>query len=358
MLVRFGFVAMSMLLDNASPSRTMTYTNFAKLPDREAAVVRLVRIAQENLRHTLRLLSHCKHSDIHLYRLTSRLIPLATHEGLADWDSYAALADDFAAVGAYVRANGIRVSFHPDHFTVFSTPRPEVLRNSVKDIKHHVRMLELMGLDERATCNIHVGGAYGDKEAAGRRFLTQFGALEPRLIRRMTLENDDKTFTAPETLRISEEAGVPMVLDIHHHAVNNPEGIASESLWDRIQDTWRRFGWNARRAEGRGEPKVTTADVLAAAAEPPRSHPLPPKIHVSTPKSPADPRGHADYIDPGPLLDFLRAIAGSTPAVDVMIEAKRKDEALLKLMDDLRGAIAAGARDIRIVDGGSIEVLP
>lgn len=345
MLVRFGFVAMSVLLENASPSRTMTYTNFSKLPDREGALLRLARIAQENLQHTQRLLSHCKYSDIHLYRLTSKLVPLATHDALADWDPYAILADDFAALGAYIRETGIRVSFHPDHFTVFSTPRPEVLRNSIKDLNHHVRMFELMGLDERSTCNVHVGGTYGDKGAAGRRFLAQFGALEPRIVRRMTLENDDKTFTAAETLAISEAAGVPMVLDIHHHAVNNPEGIAPEVLWDRIQRTWRDYGWNGLR---RG---------LDGAAEGTASRaPLPPKIHVSTPKSASDPRGHADHVSLEPLLSFLRAIAGSTPAVDVMIEAKRKDEALFKLMDDLRAAVAAGAGDIRIVDGGSVEI--
>ncbi|MEK0312735.1 UV DNA damage repair endonuclease UvsE [Cohnella sp. 56] len=345
MLVRFGFVAMSVLLENASPSRTMTYTNFSKLPDREGALLRLSRIAQENLQHTLRLLSHCKYSDIHLYRLTSKLIPLATHDALADWDPYAILAEDFAAVGAYVRETGIRVSFHPDHFTVFSTPRPEVLRNSIKDLHHHVRMLELMGLDERATCNIHVGGTYGDKESAGKRFLAQFGALEPRIVRRMTLENDDKTFTAAETLAISEEAGVPMVLDIHHHAVNNPAGIAPETLWDRIQRTWRDYGWNGLQREAGG-----------TAASPSASGWLPPKIHVSTPKSATDPRGHADHVSLEPLLSFLRTIAGSTPAVDVMIEAKRKDEALFKLMDELRAEAAAGAGDIRIVDGASVEI--
>ncbi|MBB6671078.1 UV DNA damage repair endonuclease UvsE [Cohnella nanjingensis] len=336
MIVRFGFVAMSVLLENASPSRTMTYTNFAKLADREAGLRRLERLAEENLQNTLRLLKHCKYSDVKVYRMTSKLIPLATHERMQDWNPYEALAGPFAEVGAFVRENGMRVSFHPEHFTVFSTPRGEVLRNAIRDLDHHVRMLEMMGLDERATCNIHVGGAYGDKEEAGRRFLRQFGALEPRIHRRMTLENGDKTFTAAETLALSEETGVPMVLDLHHHAVN-PGGERAEALWDRIQETWVRFGWNgldpARPAGAR----------------------LPPKMHVSTPKSLTDPRGHADHVDPAPLLAFLRNIAGSTPAVDVMIEAKRKDEALMRLMAELQAAEASG-QPVRVLDGASAEV--
>lgn len=337
MIVRFGFVAMSVLLENASPSRTMTYTNFVKLADREAGLRRLERIAEENLHTTLRLLKHCKYSDIQVYRITSKLIPLATHAEMQDWDPYAPLAAPFAEVGAFVRDNGMRVSFHPDHFTVFSTPREEVLRSSRRDLNHHVRMFELMGLDERATCNIHVGGTYGNKGEAGRRFVRQFGALEPRIRRRMTLENDDKTFTAAETLALAEETGVPMVLDIHHHAVNNPDGERAEALWDRIRDTWRRFGWNG------------------LAPDRPPGELLPPKIHVSTPKSATDPRGHADYVDPGPVLDFLRHIAASTPAIDVMIEAKRKDAALLKLMEDMKAAEAAGL-PVRVLDGARVEV--
>ncbi|GIO13394.1 UV damage endonuclease UvsE [Cohnella xylanilytica] len=321
---------MSVQLENASPSRTMTMANFAKLADREAGLRRLERLAEENLRNTLRLLKHCKYMDVKVYRLTSKLIPLATHEDLADWDPYAALAPAFAETGAFAREAGIRLSFHPDHFTVLSTPREDVRAKSVKDLRHHVRMLELMGLDERAMCNIHVGGSYGDKKAAAGRFLRNFAALDEAIRRRLTLENDDKTFTASETLAVCEEAGAPMVLDIHHHAVNN-EGDKAEELWPRIRATWE-------RRERSGLP------------------PLPPKIHASSPKSASDPRGHADYVEPGPLLAFLKSVAGETPALDVMIEAKRKDESLLRLMDDLRAAQAAG-EPVRVLDGASAEVL-
>lgn len=318
-----------MQLENASPSRTMTMASFSKLADREAGLRRLTRIAEENLHNTLRLLKHCKYMDVKVYRLTSKLIPLVTHEDLADWSPYEQLAPRFAEVGAFAKENGMRLSFHPDHFTVLSTPREEVLRKSENDLRHHVRMFELMGLDERAMCNIHVGGSYGDKPAAAERFLRNFAGLDERIRNRLTLENDDKTFTALETLEIAEKAGAPMVLDIHHHAVNNA-GEKAEELWPRIKATW----------DSRQRP--------ANAA-------LPPKIHASSPKSASDPRGHADYVEPGPLLRFLTSIADSTPAVDVMIEAKRKDEALLKLMDDLR-AIEAEGGPVRVADGASADI--
>lgn len=329
MIVRFGFVAMSMMLDNASVSRTMTYRNFSRLADRGAALRKLERIAEENLQHTLRLLRHCAAHDIRVYRFSSKLIPLATHRELADWDPFPALQETFAAVGEYARKEQMRVSFHPDHFCVLNTPRPDVLDSSIRDLEHHVRMLEAMGQDETAKCNIHVGGAYGDKEQAGERFLQQFAPLSERYKRRITLENDDKTFTAEETLCIAERSGVPMVLDIHHHAVNDG-GVsleqAASALWPRILRTWEQHG------DG-----------------------LPPKIHASSPRSSKDIRSHAELLEPQPLLRFLQTVAGSAPRLDVMLEAKQKDVALLTLMDGLRRhELSAG---YRIIDGASIELL-
>ena len=52
-IVRLGFVAMSMELQNASPSKTMTFTQFEKIPDREAAIRKLERISLQNIETTI-----------------------------------------------------------------------------------------------------------------------------------------------------------------------------------------------------------------------------------------------------------------------------------------------------------------
>lgn len=320
MLVRFGYVAMSTVVQNASPSKTMTATAFAKIADREAAVRKLERIAAENLHNTLRLLRHNRAHHIRLYRFSSRLIPLLGHELLEGWNPFPALADDFAAIGEYVREHDMRVGFHPEHFTVLSTPRKDVLEKSFTDLDRHVLMLELMGLDERAKCNIHIGGSYKDKQKTMERFLHQFAELPGRIRARLTLENDDKTFNAAETLSACERLGVPMVLDIHHHAVNN-EGEWAAELWPRIRDTWSHAA-------------------------------IPPKIHASSPRNDKDPRGHADYLHMPDLLDFMLAVRENTPELDVMIEAKMKDSALFQLMNDL-----AEVSSVEKVDDASVCVL-
>ena len=333
MIVRFGYVAMSTVIQNSSPSKTMTMKSFMKLNDREAAIRKLERLAAENLHNTLRLLKHSIAHDIRVYRMTSKLIPLATHGDLSDWDPYPALKEGFAEVGQFVKKHGMRVSFHPDHFTVLSTPRPEVLVNSIRDLGHHTNMLKAMGLSASMKNNIHIGGAYGDKPSAAARFEEHFQQLEQDIKERITLENDDKTFNALETLAVSRNLGLPMVLDIHHQWVNN-EGEAPWELWPEILRTWD--------------------TPLAQAGSEPES-PLPPKIHVSSPKSPTDIRSHADGVDVVPLLSFMRKIASNTTHLDVMIEAKLKDGALFGLMKDLAVYESEG---VRIVDGASVEITP
>jgi len=337
MIVRFGYVAMSTLLEDTSPSKTMTYASFGKLEDRAAALRKLEHIAQQNLHNTLRLLKHSVGHEIAMYRFSSKLIPLATHPQLTDWNPYPALEEHFKAIGQYVQAHGLRVSLHPDHFCVFSTPRPEVLVNSIKDLEYHVCMLEAMGLDERVKCNIHMGGAYGNKEEASARFIQQFGALPDRIKHRITLENDDKTFNVEETLLAAEAVGVPMVLDIHHYAVNTGEITETELVehyWPRIQATW------SKEADRLG---FTDAGML------------PPKIHASSPKSETDPRGHADYVELDPLLHFLQAIAPTTSYVDCMLEAKAKDHAVLRLMEEFK-VKAEESKQLSILNDGSIAL--
>lgn len=304
MNIRFGYVAMSKEVKNASPSKTMTMTGFQKLMDKDAALRKLERIAEENLQNTLRLLYHNRAYDIHVYRFSSRLIPLWGHELLKDWDPMPILQKSFEKIGETVKKDGLRVSFHPDHFTVLSTPRKDVLTNSIKDLSRHTQMLEAMGLGKEAKLNIHIGGTYSNKEKSMQRFLHQFDQIEPEVRQRITLENDDKTFTAKETLEACQELKVPMVLDLHHHKINN-NGEKATELWTDIMKTW----------EGHQDLSV--------------------KIHVSSPKNEQNPRGHADEVEPEPLYQFFKKIAPNTEHLDVMIEAKNKDMALLALMEEM-----------------------
>ena len=49
-------------------------------------------------------------------------------------------------------------------------PKDEITKNAVKDMVFHYKMLEAMGVEDHSYINIHVGGAYGDKETATAQF--------------------------------------------------------------------------------------------------------------------------------------------------------------------------------------------
>ena len=91
MIVKLGYVAMSMELQNASPSQTMTFAQFSKIKDREAAIRKLERIANSNIRELPEVIKTQCRNKIHFFRLSSRLIPLANHEELHELGIYNSL---------------------------------------------------------------------------------------------------------------------------------------------------------------------------------------------------------------------------------------------------------------------------
>ncbi|MCM3569937.1 UV DNA damage repair endonuclease UvsE [Neobacillus mesonae] len=315
-IVRLGYVAMSMELKNASPSKTMTFAQFQKIEDREAAIRKLERIAQTNLHNTLRLLKHNAASDIHFYRLTSRLIPLANHEELLDWDYIKPLRGLLREIGDFAKEHNIRVDFHPDHFVLINSMQKHIFKNSIKTLKLHYLLLKAMGINPVHRCVMHVGGNYKETEKSLERFIDNWMET-PRAIQKMImLENDDTSFTLKDTLYLCEKLDIPLVFDYHHHLAHHQD-LNWEADWERVVQTWRHS-------------------------------PLPIKMHISSPKSEKEFRHHADYVNSEMFFEFLKVINGSVPQIDCMIEAKKKDEALFTLMEDIKAR-----KDIKLIDGSS-----
>ena len=319
-IVRLGYVAMSMELQNCSPSQTMTFSQFSKLKDREAAIKKLERIAISNIENCIRLLKHNYASEIHFFRLSSRLVPLANHDELSDWNFMKAIREPLLQMADYIAEHPSRIDFHPDHFVVLNSPDSDILKISLKTLRMHEFLLKGMGIDIEHRCVLHVGGGYNDKEKALEQFIHNWGFIKPELQRIVMLENDDTTFTLKDTLYLCEKLGVPMVFDYHHHKANHETDDWKDD-WGRVVETWN----NSK---------------------------LPLKMHISSPRSEKEFRAHSDYINPDFFLDFLRNVKGSVPEIHCMIEAKQKDAALFKLMEDL-----AGKEGIEKIDGSSFKLI-
>lgn len=319
MKISFGYVAMSVIVKECSPSKTITFQNLSKIDSEKARFSRLGAIARENLHNTQRLFYHNQAHDIKVFRLTSKLIPLATHPATQDWDWLAELSDQLKCLGDYARANSFRISAHPDHFTLLNSPREEVTQASIRDLEYHLKIMEGMGLDSSAKLVIHVGGCYKNKEASMDKFTENYNLLSPAIKQRIVLENDDKIYTASDVLKLCQQLKMPMVVDIHHHWCNNYNDDISDYLPD-IFATWNK-------------------------------EPRPPKIHLSSPKDAKHFRSHADNAEASFFLEFVAKAKHLDHDFDVMIEAKNKDLALFNLVADLRKVPY-----IRFVDEGSIEV--
>jgi len=322
MRVRFGYVAIALDVKNSSPNHTTTVKMLERLP-KDVWTLKLRQLSEENLHNQLRILKYNAAYDIHVFRFTSKLVPLVTHQIAEGWDYTSELAQPFELVGNYVRDHNFRTSFHPDHFVNLTAKQEAIAHSSLAILAAHDAQCKAMGFTDEVKLNIHMGGAYSDKESAFQRFLQHWKMLRSDIQRRITLENDDKTFTVQETLNCAKHVGVPMVLDIHHHRCN--PGTVSE-LAPVLPDVFS--SWS-----GTG---------------------LPPKIHASSPKGLENGtalRSHADLLAVADILPFLKVARNYTDELDVMIEAKSKDLALKSLMKALAAEPA-----VTVVDGATIEI--
>lgn len=304
MKIRLGYVAISNALGNkVTSSSNVTYKTYSKLNSQEKRIQKLKSITSSNFNALEKIIRYNIENDIHFYRITSALIPLTTHPEVPNWEYRKIFKKDFEYIGKLIRQSNMRVDTHPDQFNVINSAKDEVVQNTIRNLSRQVEWFEDLNYPEGKMV-IHVGGATGGKEAALKRFVDNFKVFPQDIQNRLIIENDDKIYTAKETLSLCEQLQVPMVLDVHHHNCNN-DGENIYDMLGEIFDTWN-------------------------------GQPLPPKIHFSSPKDGELDRKHADYIDADDFINFIEGSRALNIDFDVMLECKEKDIALFKLVDDIK----------------------
>ncbi len=267
------------------------------------------------------VLGYLDRHDLRMYRMASSLAPYASHPDLPQFHGQVEeCAERLAATGARARELGIRLSTHPGQYTVLNSENPDTVAAAVAELEVHASLMEAMELPREAVIVLHVGGAAGGTEAGVERFERGFERLSEAARRRLVLENDDRTYALVDVLPLARRIGVPVVWDILHHHCHDPEGIPDREALELALETW---------AEG-----------------------VRPKIHFSSPRLDMterkkkvgrrverklvlpDLRNHADLVDPLSFEDFLRNTAAGLD-FDVMLEAKGKDLAALRLREQL-----------------------
>ncbi|MGB9872817.1 MAG: UV DNA damage repair endonuclease UvsE, partial [Anaerolineae bacterium] len=266
--MRIGYPCINLSLD-CRPSRTFRLANLSW--------DRLRETVAGNLACLERILRWNAERDLLFFRITSDLVPLASHPANRfPWDEF--FAPDFARIGEFIRAAGMRISMHPGQYTLLNSPRPEVVAAARRDLAYHARVLDLLGLDRTAKIQIHIGGLYGNKAAALKRFVQEVERLEPAVRARLVVENDERLFNLDDALKVSRETGLPVLLDVFH--------------WEVYPD-------------GR-----TLSEALAAAAATWGPEDGPPMVDYSSPLPGGRPGSHAHTLDE---VHFRRFLAESAP---------------------------------------------
>ncbi|MGB9344256.1 UV DNA damage repair endonuclease UvsE [Trichococcus sp.] len=272
-------------------------TNIRSVMQRNATPEKLTEVTAHNLAALERMIDYNRKNDIRLYRISSDLIPFGSSPVNAlDWPEIH--KETFERIGAKIRKSGMRVSLHPGQYTVLNSPTQDVVERAVEDLVYHDQILTALGTDTTNKIVLHVGGIYGDKEAALDRFAENFQRLPESVKNRVIIENDDRLYNIEDVLKLANQLQIPAVYDNLHHAINPPPTGKDDHYWiAEAKKTWK-------GADGKQ------------------------KIHYSQQALGKRPGAHTDTIDLETFLQFHNHLEDST--IDIMLEVKDKNLSAIK----------------------------
>ena len=123
-------------------------------------------IAIKNITDQLKIVQWNIENGISVYRMSGSLFPWMSEYEFSELPEYDTIKSILAETGKLAMDNGQRLSFHPGQFCVLCSPTPKTVDNAIIELDRHSQIMDMMGLpiSPAAKINIHVGGAYGDKE--------------------------------------------------------------------------------------------------------------------------------------------------------------------------------------------------
>ncbi|MGB9977990.1 UV DNA damage repair endonuclease UvsE [Methanobacterium sp.] len=262
---------------------------------------RFIETAKNNLDCLLTMLKFNVENNLLFFRITSRLIPFASHPIMDfDWQEY--FKDNFNEINEFIHENDIRISMHPGQFVVINSKDPEVFERGLNELKYHSEVFDILNLDSTAKMQVHVGGVYGDKEKSMERFIERYKNLDKNIKRRLVIENDEKSYNLSECLEINKKTKIPVLFDYFHHELNNT-GEGLEGCFENFTKTWK------------------AKDGL-------------PLVDYSSQKPEKSKGTHIESIDLEHFKKFLKETSNFD--FDIMLEIKDKETSALKAVDIIK----------------------
>jgi UV DNA damage endonuclease len=271
------------------------------------------------------IFGYLRRQGIRMYRLSAELAPYITHPDMPQFhDQIDECAIELAAMGRLACADGLRLSFHAPASAVLNAMDESVAAKATADLNALAHLLDSMAQGPEAVVVLHVGGVYGNRLDARRRFVERYHALPDATRGRLALEHDDERFSVADIAWIHEHTGVPLVYDHLHQRCFNPEKLETGEALNLCLHSW---------PDG-VQPKVHFSSPRTAMRIVERPHPTTgTRMRMLSPPQPTE---HADFAHPFEFIALVHAARqAGLPDFDVMLEVRAKDLALLRLRQDV-----------------------
>lgn len=296
MKIRLGYACITNAL-NVTSSSMMTYKHYKNLGNLRGQE-KLDKIIKSNFEALKEILKYNIKNEIHFYRMTSNLIPLATHPNVS-FEIFNRYKNEFIEIGNIIKENNLRVDMHPDQFCVLNSINDTTINSTINILEFYQNMFNAMEIKSKLV--LHIGSKANGKKESMKRFINNFDKLNEELKKMIILENDDKVYNIKNTLKLATTLNIPMVLDYHHFKCNHTNEKIEDYI-EKIFNTWDSI----------------------------------PKIHFSSPKNKKEKRSHNEYIDVDEFIKFIEKIKFIDKDFDIMIEAKAHDDAIFRLIRQLK----------------------
>ncbi|KAI9273574.1 hypothetical protein BY458DRAFT_435135 [Sporodiniella umbellata] len=284
---RLGYACLNTVLRSQKPTVFCSRTcRLSKALD--SGVEFLQELSFQNIADLKKLVQWNEDNNIKFMRVSSNIFPFGTHEKAGYPIDFA--KDALAEVGELANKYNHRLVRHQlcrntqTNCLYFS--RQHILGNLISlFLIFHIIFKE----------KLNAIFFQGDRESAIARFEKEYAKLPENVKRRLVLENDELGYSVSDLLPVCQKLGVPLVLDWHHHYINPGNITDLVSLLPAINKLWTDKG-------------------------------IKPKQHYSESR-----RGATTLMELRAHSDRVKNLPPTTDDVDLMIEAKDKEQAVFEL---------------------------
>ena len=237
--MRLGYACINMTLQQAggiTTNRSMRQKTY-----NERGLPYCSELALQNVKDLVNIIKWNNEMGIKQFRMSSDIFPWMSYYQLDELPDYEEISDYLYMAGDEASGKQ-RLTFHPGHFNVLGSPNPVVVNKTIKELNQHSEIMNIMGLSRTHynKINIHIGGAYGDKQATLDRWINNYHKLNFSTQERLTVENDDKAsmYSVKDLYEgIYKKISVPIVFDFYHHKFCTG-GLSEQEALELALSTW------------------------------------------------------------------------------------------------------------------------